>query len=84
MMRRIHVKRVEPDPVGTVHESDVIEVDAGPLLMVLMRAGLGHKFAEDFVNTTRDAFATANPDKNIVVVCLDPDSDIELWEEVPE
>lgn len=80
-LRRIHVKRVEPDPVGTVHESDVVETDSGPMLLVLMRAGPDCKFAEEFVLETRDAIAKANPDKSIVVACLDSGCDIELWEE---
>lgn len=79
-LRRIIVRRVEPDPIGVVHESDVIEIPCGPLHVVVMRAECINM---SDISNLRDAIS-AIVDVPVLVVGVKPTDRFELYEEVCE
>lgn len=77
LKRRIHVKRIPNNPINEVHESDVVELDAGPLLVAVVRG----RSDETGLLELRDCLSE-QCSKNVLLISLGELDGFELWEEL--
>lgn len=77
-MRRIHIKRIDPDPMAVVHEEDVVEVDDGKMAVAVVRNLRLHQ--ADYLKCVVDGLRERH-DCPVLAIGLGEGQDFELREE---